>query len=478
MKRLLSQYSYKYPAAMVYMLQSTEYQVKPYLAWYGRVGSFSSVMKRRTLEKTSAARMLRLGLTLGILLQVIAGVALFKYGQNEGSLILQVAGILLVLVYPQTWARLVVLPLWLGKTLITDPKHRKQIAASELIFRDHPAVKIAVLGSYGKTTMKELLHTVLSAEKNVAATPANKNVPVSHALFARKLTGDEDVLVIEYGEGAPGDIPRFAKVTHPSLAVITGLAPAHLDQYPTFEAAAEDLFSINQYVEPAEVYVNVEPLAVKPYVQSANIKYDRHNVGDWTISHIKVDIDGTSFELIHGSTHLKLKSGLIGAHQVGPLATVAVIAHQLGVSDKAIERGIAQTTAFEHRMQARPLHGGWILDDTYNGNIEGVKAGLEVLKTLQAKRKVYVTPGLVDQGVETEYVHIEMGKAIAAANPDKVVLMQNSATEHIQKGLHDGGYNGSVQLEADPLDFYTNIEHFIAAGDLVLMQNDWTDNYN
>ncbi|MBP7807479.1 hypothetical protein KA047_03210, partial [Candidatus Saccharibacteria bacterium] len=59
-----------------------------------------------------------------------------------------------------------------------------------------------------------------------------------------------------------------------------------------------------------------------------------------------------------------------------------------------------------------------------------------------------------------------------------VVLMQNSATEHIQKGLHNGGYNGSVQLVADPLDFYTNIEHFIAAGDLVLMQNDWTDNYN
>lgn len=478
MKRLLSQYSYRYAAALVYMLQSTEYQVKPYLAWYRRVPSFGSVMKRRTLDKTQAARLLWLGLVTGMFLQIIAGAALAAYGQVEANYLLMTLGAIVIVSYPQIWARLVVVPLWLGKKIITEPRQHKQIVASEAIFRNHPGTCIAVLGSYGKTTMKELLAVVLAEEKNVAATPANKNVAISHALFAQKLTGDEDVLVIEYGEGAPGDIERFAKVTHPTMAVVTGLAPAHLDQYPTFESAAEDIFSINQLVAPEVVFVNNEPAAVKPYIHTGNITYNRHAVGEWSIHKVYVSIEGTTFEMRKGKDNLKLTSGLIGQHQVGPLATVAAIAHKLGMSNAAIERGIAKTTAFEHRMQARPLRGGWILDDTYNGNIEGVKAGLEILRELEAKRKIYVTPGLVDQGAETGRVHIEMGYAIAEANPDQVVLMENSVTRFIQQGLKEKAYGGDIRLETDPLEFYTNIEHFIAAGDVVLMQNDWTDNYN
>lgn len=478
MKRLLSQYSYRYAAALVYMLQSTEYQVKPYLAWYRRVTSFGGVMKRRTLDKTQAARMLWLGLMAGMLMQIIAGAALVAYGQVEANYLVMTLGVIVIVTYPQVWARLVVVPLWLGKKLITEPRQHKQIVASESIFRNHPGERIAVLGSYGKTTMKELLAVVLAEEKAVAATPANKNVAISHSLFAQKLSGDEDVLVIEYGEGAPGDIERFAKITHPTMAVVTGLAPAHLDQYPTFESAAEDIFSINRFVEPQAVFVNEEPAAAAPYISTKNVPYNRRGVGDWTIRKIRVGIEGTSFELHKGKDTLKLKSGLIGQHQVGPLATVAVIAHNLGISNAAIERGIAKTTAFEHRMQARPLRGGWILDDTYNGNIEGVKAGLEILRELEAKRKIYVTPGLVDQGDETERVHIEMGHAIADANPDTVVLMKNSVTSFIQQGLKEKSYKGDIRIEVDPLEFYANIEHFIAAGDVVLMQNDWTDNYN
>ena len=92
--------------------------------------------------------------------------------------------------------------------------------------------------------MKELLNTVLSEGLKVRATPANKNVSISHARFAAKLTGDEDVLIIEYGEGAPGDVARFARLTHPTHAVITGLAAAHLDRYKTVKAAGEDIFAV------------------------------------------------------------------------------------------------------------------------------------------------------------------------------------------------------------------------------------------
>jgi UDP-N-acetylmuramyl pentapeptide synthase len=88
-----------------------------------------------------------------------------------------------------------------------------------------------------------------------------------------------------------------------------------------------------------------------------------------------------------------------------------------------------------------------------------------------------VTPGLVDQGEETQRVHIQVGKLIAAAQPDLVILMRNSATSYIETGLKQGQYTGKLQIEANPLEFYTNLSHFVASGDLVVMQNDWTDNY-
>jgi UDP-N-acetylmuramoyl-tripeptide--D-alanyl-D-alanine ligase len=149
------------------------------------------------------------------------------------------------------------------------------------------------------------------------------------------------------------------------------------------------------------------------------------------------------------------------------------------MTQEQIKAGLAKTKPFEHRMQPRKLAGGaWVIDDTYNGNIEGLRAGLELLKALPGTRKWYVTPGLVDQGPETVDVHRELGSLIAAAGPAVVVLMKNSVTNYIMDGLHDAMYTGEVRIENEPLKFYTNLESFLAAGDIALLQNDWTDNYN
>jgi UDP-N-acetylmuramoyl-tripeptide--D-alanyl-D-alanine ligase len=159
------------------------------------------------------------------------------------------------------------------------------------------------------------------------------------------------------------------------------------------------------------------------------------------------------------------------------LALCVALAKEFGCSDEDIIAGVAKTVPFEHRMQPREIAGGYIIDDTYNGNLEGVRAGLQLLAELEARRKVYVTPGLVDQGKESKVVHQEMGRLIAKANPTKVVLMQNSVTNWICDGLASGSYTGDIVIEKKPLDFYTNINQIIAAGDIMLLQNDWTDNY-
>lgn len=473
----ISLYLPSYPSVLVYMLQSTEYQAVPYLKWYWRTKNFSDVVQRRTLEKTKPAQLLLLALRIGMLVQLSLGLMLIYLGGWHNLTGGIPFGAAIILLYPVLWAHLVVVPLILGRYLITRPKQRQAIEASAKIFAEHKGVKIAIAGSYGKTTMKELLATVLAEGLKVAATPANKNVSSSHASFARKLKGNEDVLIIEYGEGAPGDVARFAKITNPTHAVITGLAPAHLDHYKTLQAAGEDIFTVADYLQGKNVYVNADSPEARMFFEDSYQQFDTNGALGWKVGKVKISLEGTSFELKKGAKTLSLESGLVGRHQVGFLAFVAAFGLQLGLTSKQVQAGIDKTKPFEHRMQPYQLAGAWIVDDTYNGNLEGLHAGTQLLQDIDAKRKIYVTPGLVDQGGETKRVHIEAGKLIADANPDLVVLMQNSVTEHIKQGLDRGGYDGEVRVENSPLEFYTNLTHFVASGDLVVMQNDWTDNY-
>jgi UDP-N-acetylmuramoyl-tripeptide--D-alanyl-D-alanine ligase len=317
----------------------------------------------------------------------------------------------------------------------------------------------------------------LGEGKKVAATPANKNVAISHAHFAQSLSKDVDIIIIEYGESRPGDIMRFANITQPTHGVITGLAPAHLDRYKSIAKAGEDIFSIANFLGNNNVYVNGESLLAEKFIKSEFVIYSQNGLADWTVSNVKLTIKGTSFHLKHKQQSLHLHTELLGRHNIGPIVLAVVLADEFGLSTKQIIAGVAKTVAFEHRMQPYKLSDAWIIDDTYNGNIEGIRAGTALLAELPAKRKIYVTPGLVDQGKEKESVHIKAGELIALSGCDIVVLMKNSATNYIQAGLNNLGFKGQVHIEPEPLKFYSNLSEYVAAGDLVMLQNDWTDNY-
>ena len=470
-------YGPKFATTIVYILQSSEYKTGDYLQWFYRITSFSRVEYRRQLVRTKAARLLLLAIRTGIILNWLSILWLIYFGIVNYNLLYIVAGITLLLAIPLIWGHLILLPFLIGGILI-KPSHNRRIANSAEALKEHKATIIAVAGSYGKTSMKEMLYVMLGSEKKVTATSGNQNVPISHSRFAEGLDGDEDILIIEYGEGAPGDIEKFAKNTHPGVAIITGLAPAHLNRYKTLDAAAKDIFSLRKFIPKNDLYINSESEPIKKYLHSDDQTYSESGVLGWSVSNIKNSLTGLEFKMSKGKLVINIKSGLIGKHLVGPIALAAALSHKLGVGIKNIEAASAALKPYEHRMQPYALADAWIIDDTYNGNIEGMRAGLELLSQLPAKRKIYVTPGLVDQGEETKNVHIKLGSLIATANPDKVVLMKHSVTKYIEKGLNENGYQGEVIIEDLPLEFYNNLEHWVAAGDLVLMQNDWTDNYN
>jgi UDP-N-acetylmuramoyl-tripeptide--D-alanyl-D-alanine ligase len=451
------------------MLQRCEYEIKPFLKWYFKVEDFNKISIRGSLVKTSKSKLLLLLLDILIVLDIIGAIWLMMSGY------LVFTGIIVLILYPLITTMVLLIPLELARIFIVLPQQKVLIEKSKSIFKNSKATKIAVAGSFGKTTMKELLATVLAEGGLTAATPANKNVAASHAIFASRLTGKEKFIVVEFGEGKPGDVVRFTKTIAPNVGVITGVAPAHLDKYPSVEAAADDIFSLTTQLGHKNTYVNGESDYIKSHLAPSDQVYSRSGVGDWKASNVVNGLEGISFDLTSGKQKIRVKSKLLGRHQIGPLSAVAILALDNGLTIKQIESGLSKTVAFEHRMELRKVGGAYVIDDAYNGNLQGIKAGLSLIAELPVKRKIYVTPGLVDQGKDTAKIHNKIGKLILEANPDKVVLIKNSVTDDILLGMK--GYSGEVIIETNPLPFYLNLDKFLAADDLLLMQNDWPDNY-
>jgi UDP-N-acetylmuramoyl-tripeptide--D-alanyl-D-alanine ligase len=434
-------------------------------------------MKRRKLKLTQKVKLLRATLWL-MWCVLIAAIAVSVYfGNMTQNYVWGLIGLGIITMLPFVLAYGIVIPLLIGRVLIQAPRERALIASASKIFETHAGRHIAIAGSFGKTTAKEILATVLSEGLSVAATPGNMNTPIGISRFARRLTGKEEVLIVELGEERAGDVARLAKLTRPDMGVITGINEAHLQSFRTLDRTVGAIFELVDYLGSRPVYKNrANTLVAEHTAKDDPYLFDAHGANGWVVSEIKTSLHGTTFVVSKGDKKIHAHTKLVGLQTIGITIAAIAIADELGLSAKQITAGLAKVEPFEHRMQPRELHGAWIIDDTYNGNSDSVRDGLKFLKSVDAKRRIYVTPGLVEQGSKTEEVHNTIGRQ-AAKSANMVVLMKNSVTDYIVNGLKKADFKGELLIVEDPLEFYTNLEHFIAAGDVVLMQNDWTDNY-
>jgi UDP-N-acetylmuramoyl-tripeptide--D-alanyl-D-alanine ligase len=383
-----------------------------------------------------------------------------------------------IVLLPLTTAHLLVVPLLLGDLLITRPMTKRALAAAREKFSEFTGEKIVVLGSFGKTSTKEIVATMLQPSLRVKKTEKNLNTPLALARFAATITGNEDVLVIELGEFRPGDIAEFCELVQPTRAIITGLNESHLDSFGTITSSAENLLSVRDFVAEKFLYINQDGGMLADFAKQYRKRFfNQKKVLGWTISKVKADRKGLSFSMKKGRSTLNLKTGVLGTHQVPVIALAAALAKEFKATKKQTERAATKIVPVAHRLEPKEVAGAFVIDDTYNGNIDGVAAGIAYVDGLKRfKRKIYITPGLVEQGAATAHNHVQIGK-MAAGVFDRVVLMKNSVTDYILEGLQSEDFRGDIEIIDDPLQYYQSLESFLAKGDLVLMQNDWTDNY-
>jgi UDP-N-acetylmuramoyl-tripeptide--D-alanyl-D-alanine ligase len=472
MKHILSRYHPRYVRSLVYMMQASEYYPREFLAWYHRTGDFSNIEKRKHLMYTPKAVVLTFFAWI-LLIWGAVSAALLVFQAGLPGYISAIIGIVLApFIVPYTLFLLILLLNWLQ-----IPVESYIVARAKRTLQKHPAVKIAIAGSYGKTTMREILKTVISSGKRVAAPKGSHNTPLGIARFIEQLRGDEEVLVFEFGEYYSGDVMRLCRFVEPQWGIVTGVNEAHLERFGSLENTAKTIFELGEYLDRSPLYVNAEDTLVRARAKSNYVPYDRNGAGQWKVVGATTAIDGTTIDFSHNDNSVRVHSKLLGLHNIGPISAAADIASKLGLSDEQIRHGISQTKPFEHRMQPRSEGGVTMIDDSYNGNPDGVRVAIEFLKTLQGRRRWYVTPGLVEMGSRKEEVHRTIGRQLAEAKIEKVVLMRNSVTPFIEQGLKEAGYTGEMIWFDDAVMAFRALPTMTLSGDVVLIQNDWPDQY-
>lgn len=461
------------PKHLAYMWQASEYRPKNFMGWVRRTRDFRRVSRRGNLVTTKAGLALRVILAmLSIVYWVLAVV---------GAIILPASLLVVyipfaIIAYAPVLIYAPTIPLSIAHMVYVRPRLNMLERRARSIFGEHPGTVIAVAGSYGKTSLKELLGQLLGAHMTVAYTEGNRNVLSSQAYFATKLIGKEDVVIVEFGEGKPGDVARMTKMVQPDYAFLTGLAPNHLDEYQSIEDIARDFRSLLEYVGPDHAFIAGQTALIERFGKDGMF-YGESGVSDLSISDIAVSVEGTDFDITHNHKTGHLKTLLLGRHNVPMVGAAVYLALTLGVKRTDIRKTLATIQPYEHRFKPRAFNGGWLIDDTYNGSIEGMRAGLAFLSEVECSgKKRYATPGLVDQGEETQRVHEELARAITACSPDVVYLMNNSATAIVREKLGID-FKGVVKIIDDPLEFYLSIGDHVAQGDILLCQNDLPDFY-
>ncbi len=484
MIRRLSRYHPRYIRSLVYMLQASEYDIGHFLKWHERVTDFRNVEKRKHVIFTGKALALyAAGWLMIVFICALAVLSLFTLATPWNYLAFAVllyeipffivSGVLIALLK----LRIVQIPV--EKVLMSQAK--RKLAA-------HKAIKIAVAGSYGKTSMREILKTILGAGKKVAAPSGSHNTPLGIAQFVKSLKGDEEVLIFELGEYYPGDIRKLCEMVEPGIGIITGVNEAHLEKFGTLDKTAATIFELADFLTAVHyssilqnarmIYVNGENDTARGEAREGHMLYSREGVEGWGVESAKTGLDGTSFTLVKGDARVNAHSKLLGLHHVGALAVAANIATSLGLTPQQIEMGIGETKPFDHRLEPKTDSSGvTTLDDSYNGNPDGVKAVIDFLASLVGRKRWYVTPGLVEMGARKEAVHKEIGRQLAKAGIEKVVLIRNSVTLYIEQGLKESGYKGEIIWFDDGLSVYAALPHMTVKGDVVLLQNDWPDQY-
>jgi len=271
-------------------------------------------------------------------------------------------------------------------------KAQKKIEAMENL------TVVGITASYGKTSIKNYIEHLLKAKYKTYATPRSVNTLGGVMKDVNDdLPEDTEVYVVEMGARGEGDIAEITTFVNPHYVVVGKIGPAHIEYFKTIENIRNTKMEILQTSRLKEAWIH-ESAMVKPesnihtFGENANLDI-RANIPapKYVIENVEATLDVTSFTL----DGVRYSASILGAFNAMNLAAAVLVAKTLGLSDGQIQKGLSTLKSVDHRLQRIDAGGKVILDDSFNGNIDGMMASFDLASTYKG-RKVVITPGLVE----------------------------------------------------------------------------------
>jgi UDP-N-acetylmuramoyl-tripeptide--D-alanyl-D-alanine ligase len=425
------------------------------------VGPLGLGLRGRTSPLTWTGRLRRLAILTGVIVLGIVGVGI-------------AAGLAPLVAFVPLALPLVV---DLSLVLIAPYERRQgdrwveQAAAS--LQRVAPAI-VAITGSYGKTSTKNLVAHLLGGTRAVVASPAsfNNRMGLARAVNEHLATGTE-VFVAEMGTYGPGEIRSLCSWVRPDVAVITALGPVHLERMGSLEAIAAAKREILENAPVAVIATEHPLLAAIADEESRTRRIIRVSVG-----HTEADVVATT----DGS--LIVEGEVIGTFdptqaQPGNVAAAVGVAIALGIDPRVIVPRLADLPVVPHRQAiGRSERGFVVIDDTFNANPAGAKAALSLLsrRGSDSGRRVVVTPGMVELGREQFEANRAFAAEAGAAGVTHLLVVNRTNRAALLKGAEEGGV-GTVILFETRDEAVRWVRETLVDGDAVLYENDLPDHY-
>ena len=334
---------------------------------------------------------------------------------------------------------------------------------------------IAVAGSNGKTTTKELLAAELRQKLATVWSEASFNNDIGVPQTLLRIESQHQAAVLEAGTNHPGELAPLVKMIQPRFGVITSIGREHLEFFGDLDGVAAEEGTLAELL-PADgkLFLNgddafSERLAARS--RAGVVKIGFSDANDWRIAWVRLSKEGTAFRIVAPEEKFSgdYRIGLLGRHQVVNAVFAIALGAELGLSRAEIELGLAGCKPAKMRLQLAEHNGIRVLDDAYNANADSMLAALQTLTDLPCKgRTVAVLGDMAELGTHTESAHREIGRRAAELGVGQLFAVGKMATA-TAAAAREAGLTRVMEF-ADVEAAGGVVKNFLKAGDLVLLK--------
>jgi UDP-N-acetylmuramoyl-tripeptide--D-alanyl-D-alanine ligase len=341
--------------------------------------------------------------------------------------------------------------------------------------RRSAASVVAITGSNGKTTTRQMTAGVVSQQYKTLATAGNFNNAIGLPLTLLSLEADHQWAVVELGTNNPGEIAGLAKICAPDIGVITNIGPAHLEGLGSLEGVAREKGSLLKGLRPGgKAVLNADDPRVRQLARRTSNAVHLYGVSeDAAVKAVQVEetLDGIDFTLKIAEESIFIRLNSPGRFMVSNALAAATVGNLLGLSAAAIKAGLESFQPVAARMNIVHAPGGiHIIDDTYNANPDSMKAALTTLTKMSGgARTIFVAGDMLELGRQAPSLHSQLGRLAAECGISRLYASGTFA-ELVASGAREKGLPAASTITGSREEIVEDLIKRLQPGDWVLVK--------